>query len=310
MKQIKQRVKDKSLYDTIKQKLVSYEGRNLPGISAQANLDCFTWQIVDSIKRIKYVEVIRDREVSETCSDPQSTAFDPIKAASYYIKKGNIDEAFWLVFLATHFGKNKKSKWGLVKAVYSGLGDEILWDWNTVSQDPEGFREWLRINNADVKARGKVGNHRKYTSLSAINNNGTGAAVVSYVDWICQQENHEAFFNNILINETNPKVGFKKIYKSMDYVRSFGRMGKFDYLTMVGKLGLLNIQPDSVYMQGATGPFEGATKLFGGNPSRRELNRWLEDLENHLNLNFGMQVLEDAICNWNKNPGRYIYFGG
>ena len=79
---------------------------------------------------------------------------------------------------------------------------------------------------------------------------------------------------------------------------------------MVGKLKLIDIEPDSVYMEGATGPYDGGKLLFGGNPSRNQLDSWLAELESHLEINFGMQVLEDAICNWNKSPGIYKYFGG
>jgi len=50
----------------------------------------------------------------------------------------------------------------------------------------------------------------------------------------------------------------------MNDVERFGRTAKFDYLTMVGKLGLAAIEPGSTYMQGATGPLKGARLLFGG----------------------------------------------
>ena len=67
---------------------------------------------------------------------------------------------------------------------------------------------------------------------------------------------------------------------------------------MVGKLGLAPIEPGSTYMEGATGPRKGALLLFGGNTraklSQSELEAWLVQLEGHLDLYFGMQVLEDA----------------
>ncbi|QOG03479.1 hypothetical protein [Flavobacterium sp. MDT1-60] len=305
------RKKDIAEYNSIKQKLQNYTIKTLPGIVSAVNLDCFTWQMVDSVKRVKYVTTIRDKNISQICTNPNNNAFDPIKAASYYKSIGNIDEAFWLVFLAIHFGKNKKTKWALVRAVYSGLSNSVKWNWQTVKNNPKAFQQWLHINKDSLKKAGSVGNHRKYISLNALGNSGTGAAVLSYVDWVTSQGGtHQVFFQNLFGAETNAKKKFNIAYKSMSQVRSFGRMGKFDYLTMIGKLQLVDIVPDSVYMVGATGPYSGAKFLFGGNPSRIELNNFLSDLEIHLGLDFGMQVLEDAICNWNKNRSKYVYFGG
>jgi hypothetical protein len=100
----------------------------------------------------------------------------------------------------------------------------------------------------------------------------------------------------------------------MNAVIRFGRTAKFDYLTMVGKLQLAAIEPGSTYMGGATGPLRGAKLLFGGNISanisKKTLEEWLIELESHLGLFFGMQILEDALCNWQKSPDRYVYFGG
>jgi hypothetical protein len=81
---------------------------------------------------------------------------------------------------------------------------------------------------------------------------------------------------------------------------------------MIGKLGLAEIVPGSTYMQGATGPVDGARLLFGGSKkadiSRKSLNQRLVDLDSHLNV--GMQVLEDALCNWQKSPSQFKRFRG
>jgi hypothetical protein len=112
----------------------------------------------------------------------------------------------------------------------------------------------------------------------------------------------------------DPRKTFALLYQSMT-VASFGRTAKFDYLTMIGKLGLGPIQPGSTYMQGATGPQRGARLLFGGTPSARlssaDLDTWLLDLNARLQLGpHGMQVLEDALCNWQKQPRRFVPFRG
>ena len=40
----------------------------------------------------------------------------------------------------------------------------------------------------------------------------------------------------------------------MDTVQRFGRLGKFDFLTMLGKLGIAPIEPGITFLKGATGP--------------------------------------------------------
>ncbi len=79
----------------------------IPGIDNEASRECFINQTIDSIRRIKYVKLIRDKISTDHCTDATHPAFDPIKAAAWHKRNGNIDEAFWLVFLSTHFGKNK-----------------------------------------------------------------------------------------------------------------------------------------------------------------------------------------------------------
>ncbi|MET3025337.1 hypothetical protein ABXT06_01545 [Flavobacterium sp. UW10123] len=304
---------DLVLYNDVHAKLQTFkqQTRSLPGIGIVQRESCFIRQIIDSVRRVNYVKLIAERTNNPIVADPSNIAFDPLKAAAWYNKQGNINEAFWLVFLATHFSRHHRTKWNLVKDVYSGLTNDVVWNWEAVSGDVNGFKNWLNDNVLALKARGKVGNHRKYQSLGAYNPTGTGAAVSSYIDWIGVDNNHQSLIDRAFLAAGNdPKLLFKHLYISMNAVMSFGRMAKFDYLTMVGKLGLLDIEPDSTYMDGATGPFTGGRLLFGGNPNRRLLDSYFSELDECLQLPFGMQVIEDAVCNWQKSPNIYEYFGG
>jgi len=299
------------LYNDIDQKLQTYNTRPLVGIVNLQARDCLVRQIVDSIRRIEYVRVIRNKNLSQSSRDPNINGFNPLKAAAWNWQQGNMDEVFWLVFLLTHFGKNLRTKWNLVKDVYGKLGSTPYWDWNTISQNPTAFRLWLDANQTAIKANGKVGNHRKYQSLDAYSRNGTGAAIESYIDWIGPNRSHQDLINNAIAQVgRDPRDLFSHLYISMNAVISFGRTARFDYLTMIGKIGLANIEPDSTYMQGATGPYTGANILFGSNVNRATINDRISDLESHLGLYFGMQVLEDSICNWQKSTRNYKYFGG
>jgi len=169
--------------------------------------------------------------------------------------------------------------------------------------------QWIDTNSRQLNAVGKFGNHRKYESLKY---SITGQAINSYINWV--GAGHLLKFAQVESANATPRTRFQAFYASLSNVYRFGRTGKFDYITMMGKLGIIDVEPDSVYMIGATGPFDGARLLFtndmDANLNRAQLNRMLGQLETHLGIRYGMQVLEDAICNWQKSPTQYIHFRG
>lgn len=287
--------------------------RPLPGIQNPAPRTAFIEQVLESIHRIQYFPAIRARAISPLRIDPSNDLFDPLKGALLMHQQGKVDEAFWLAFLAVHFGKHLNAGWLTTRQVYGQLGNGNLWDWNTTSQNPVGFRNWLSANHQNIVRR--VGNHRKYLSLNANSPTGTGAAIESYVNWVGPARSHHALIQDAHVNVgQNPRATFEYLYNSMDAVASYGRLGKFDFLTMVAKLGLAPIEPGSTYMHGATGPVPGAKLLFGGsttaNLNLTDLDEWLIDLEAYLNQPLGMQVLEDSLCNWQKSPNQFVAFRG
>ncbi len=285
--------------------------QSLPGIRENGNRLAFVEQLLESIRRIKYVAVIQTREISAACADPRNDCFDPLKAAILHRHDGNTDEAFWLVFLFVHFGKHLHGGWRYIRELYGKLGEGGRWDWASTSTDVEGFRSWLDTHKADFRRQGVpggFGNHRKYESLDARSENGTGAVVESYVQWVSPPRNHEALIADALAEaENDPHGAFDWLYQSMDTLRRFGRTARFDYLTMIGNLGLANIEPGSAYLSGSTGPLRGAQLLFGTG-SRAALEQLTAQLGNRLGV--GMQVMEDALCNWQKSPGVFKPFRG
>ncbi len=286
--------------------------RPMPGIHDPARFGAFLEQIVESIRRVKFVAVVRTRMLSPLRCDPSNELFDPLKAAIIHQCRGDVEEAFWLVFLFVHFGKHARGGWRYAREVYGRLGQRGRWDWVSTSSDPAGFRQWLDTHQNQLKRHGVpggFGNHRKYESLDAYSANGTGAVVASYVAWVNPPRTHQE-----LIQQACQQAGedrrksFEVLYQSMKVVTRFGRMARFDYLTMLGKLGLAPIEPGSTYLQGSTGPLDGARLLFGRDAPTKELDAWLVELDCRLGV--GMQVLEDALCNWQKSPDRFQPFRG
>ena len=286
--------------------------RPLPGISTTACRMTFIEQIIESVRRIKYVSVIRDRPISFRRADPNDPLFDPLKAAILFHEGEDLDEAFWMVFFFVHFGKHRTRGWRFASRVYSALGSTDRWDWITTSSDPKAFSSWLNDNIDNIKVRdepGGFGNHRKYVSLSADSRNGTGQAFETYVQWVGPTRGHQGLMDQAIQEASgDARKAFDILYRSMGDVASFGRLGRFDYLAMVGKLGLAPIEPGCPYLQNASGPLRGARTLFDASVGPAVLDQWAGGLATHLNI--GMQAMEDALCNWQKSPHRVIRFRG
>lgn len=291
----------------------------LIGLKEPDNYTTLSKQIADSIRRIIYIQEIGKKEISANRKNPYSNMFDPLRAAWLHIRDNNKNEAYWLIFLATHFGKHKKEGWKLCANIYGGLGTDV-WTWERVSHNPKDFSLWFMAASVEIKrieSGRKFGNHRKYESLSYNSSRPLQTVIETYVDWVGVSKDHETKFLELLSsnNTKNSYELFDAAYHSMRGVLSFGRTAKFDYLTMLKKFSLQDIEPQNLYLSGATGPKTGASLLFFGkkdsNCSIEELNRKLNLLAKYLPIDIlSSQVLEDALCNWQKSPSTYQYFGG
>ena len=145
--------------------------QHLPGIQDLWRRDAFVEQVIESLRRVRYVAAIRERGVSARRTDPNDASFDPLKASIFFHDQGSIEEAFWMVFFFVHFGKHKKGGWRFAREIYGRLGDRGTWDWATTSVDPEGFREWLGANEPQVRrpgVPGGFGNHRQVRELECL----------------------------------------------------------------------------------------------------------------------------------------------
>jgi hypothetical protein len=200
---------------------------------------------------------------------------------------------------------HRGSQWKYIQSVYGRLGSGT-WSWEALIQDVNGFRNWFEQNMPSLASLpGPVGfgNHRKYESLAS-----TPAVVESYISWVQPPRTHlEVVQSALALAQGNPREAFDILFKNMKVLR-FGRTARFDYLAMLGKLELAAIEPGFAYLQASTGPLSGARKFFDSNESAQVLEGYLVQLDQHLSL--GMQVIEDALCNWQKSPEQFISFRG
>jgi hypothetical protein len=289
----------------------------LPGLANPGSLDTMVAQFIDSLRRVEFANYLRDARHDPARMDPASDMFDPLRAAVLRSRQGENDEAWWLVFLGTHFGKHTMDGWRLVRDVYGRLGQGGLWDWSTISCDLPRFHAWLVSNETTLRGGDGVSrrfsNHRKYESLRTSSKNGTSHIIASYVAWVAPPRTHADIVRELhRIVGQDPQAVFAALYASMDAVRRFGRLGRFDFLAMLGKLGIAPVDPGSTFLKGATGPLAGARLLFGGTCKTKlsipELEARIADFGQKVGL--GPQVLEDALCNWQKSPTVYVQFRG
>jgi len=307
---------DQLLYDQLENALTKFiaEQHELPGINGLHARDTLLRQFVDSVHRVKYPVLIRTRNLSQHRKDPSNEMFDPLKAALLHFREENSDEAYWLVFLFAHFGRHRKTGYLYARCVYGRFGQGGLWDWKSTSSNPAEFRKWLHDNQERLDALPPgFGNHRKYESLEAYSDKGTGATVETYVAWVEPPRSHQQISDEAIARAGGDvRKAFDILYKSMKKVRRFGRLARFDFLAMIGKLGFAAIEPGSAYMGSATGPVDGARLLFAGSSDAKISSRELDELLIRLDLylNVGTQAIEDAVCNWQKSPAVFKSFRG
>jgi hypothetical protein len=282
--------------------------RPLPGVAAPEALETLALQFVASLRRESYYDLVQKKPISARRANPNDPQFDAERAVAYHMQQGNVDEAAWLVFLMTHFGRPEDTGWRRLQDVYGKLGAGI-WDWKTVRANPAAFTSWLAANRRRVG--GKFGNHRKYETLRNDSKRGTGKVVESYVAWVGTNGHSRLLADVVRRTGNDPHTIFDALYDTLT-VKSFGRLAKFDYLSLIGRYSIAPIDAGSAYLSGATGPVKGARLLFDGRPDGPSSLDMLQSMLDALDadLEVTMKVIEDALCNWQKSPTCFVHFKG
>ncbi len=302
----------KDRIDEFVEKIAQIEQQEpLPGITTAERRLCWAEQIVSSLRRISYTDALLVRAVDQSRCEPYSGIFDPVRGAIYLNRKGKLDEAVWLTFILTHFGKHIVDDWKFSENVYGSFHEGRVWTFANYSVDATEFEKIL-LENAAALASGRFSNHRKFQSKKP---EAVARTFRTYYQW---QTEFGGFRDRLVATHASvgqePFAAFDALYKSMKDVFGFGggRLGRFDFLTMLGKLQLAPIAPGSVYLDKATGPLAGARLLFFNNRDHGITGKALEARVDALDeiLEVGKQVIEDSLCNWQKSPEAYVYFRG
>lgn len=304
--------------DQLSRSLATYTKnvRPLPGIVDKERADAFIEQLVESTRRTEYVRTMLDRPLSEERRLPNCAGFDPVLGAIVCMRNGDYEEACWLTLLGVQFGRARVGGWELCRAVYGRLGNGPTSSWTRTVGDVSELCNWIEDNAERIRIgppRRRFGNHRKYESLKETDGRGTPRTIRTYVAWVKAIGSHKELIDSAIAGaEDDPYLAFDTLYRSMSAVASFGRLARFDYLSMLGKLRVASIKAGSTYLTSSTGPLKGAQLLFTQKgaevPSTRIMDSRLRDLGEALGVT--MQDLEDAICNWQKSPNSFKAFRG
>jgi hypothetical protein len=302
------RPRDRDEATRLEDALSDYERESgaLPGLATADTRIALIEQMVESQRRIEFIRRLHERDISRARVNPRSELFDPLKGAVVRQKAGDLEDAAWLVFLFVHYGKNRRQPWAYAQMTYAGQSEEAPWDWPHVAADIDGFGRWIHEAAPRIRATGGgFGNHRKYEHLEE-----TGRVVSSYYAWTNGGSQIERLRRGVDGVGGDAKAAFADLYGSLRAVNRFGRMARLDYLSTIGRLGLVDLSPDRAYVEEATGPAKGAALLWRGDAGLTERPRELDSKVSELGLALalGPDVLEDAICNWQKSPGHFRPF--
>jgi len=295
--------------------LDAYETQHgsLAGLTSQRRKDCLIEQLIESERRAEFLVLLQSRQSTPNQLDPTTIYFDPLRAAVEASRHSDVDEALWLVLLATLCAKTPRSGFGRARTIYEGKPGGP-WTWNKVSSNIRAFQGWLDHNESRIRAiPGGCGNHRKYEGVGGTTRIGAGATVESFVEWVLPIGGPAAYFADAYQRSGNDAGAcFEILFQEMDCVTRFGRTGKFDFLSTLGLLGIAQITPPRAYLRNATGPKDGANLLFYNSTNTTTSPERLETRLGVLNhyLGVGMKVLEDALCNWQKSPASFVPFRG
>jgi hypothetical protein len=266
----------------------------LPGIADDCALIAFAEQLAAtqvSLDQFRaWVEATAGDDGMSSPADPEWSAYRAILALRY---QGDLEEANWLAFLSIHIGPGPDD-WNSVRTVYAGMGDGFL-TWRRVTDDPGALGGW-HARHRDQLARLRFSNHRKFESWKTFED-----VVRSYVGGVRQEtggSQQDLFDGGTLSAADN----FERLRSQLTFIYRFGRLAVYDFLCLLGELGLYALAPGHVYLEGATGPLNGARQLFG---KSKESASILDERAVQLAKTIGVSVatMEDALCNWQKTHG-------
>lgn len=209
---------------------------------------------------------------------------------------GDLNEAIWRAFLAVHFGRQSaknEAQEASAGRFLCGFGNAPMWTWERTAKDLDELLIWLHAHEHELQTL-MYGSHRKYESKQP---DALYEVISSCIEWVNAQGGTP--FAAMTLPHINPEDYFHVLYKAFKPIAHFGgRLGRFDLASLLGELHLLDVVPDSTYLEGASGPLDGAKLLLGRDLSAARLTTIADDLAKRLAIPY--DYMETALCDWPK----------
>lgn len=263
-------------------------------------LNILAKQTFDSIRRIQIYETYRIKAQEAVKSKKNfiytSNPFVLAQRSDIYSQN-----KIWIIYLATYFGKSNTSKWELFnRATFQK--DQSIIKFDQINTDLDDYFNYL--SSFDFFQDCTYSNHRKYTAKKLVGSKGLFKSM-------------EYFTNNIELYSSEDEMEFNEMYLLSQKIPNFGRLGGFDFTCSLAKCKFNIREPKSMYADHSTGPLQALElllKLTNNNTSKASQKQLSSDLTdwflNNSKIFMTGQVLEDAICNWQKNIVKYIRYTG
>jgi hypothetical protein len=257
-------------------------------------------QTFDSIRRIQIYKVYKIKAQQAVKDDkPFMYTSNPFVLAQRMDL--NLQNRVWVLYLATYFGKSNKSKWSLFnRAVFRK--DQAIIKFDEVNEDLDNYFKYL--SSFDFFLDCDYSNHRKFTAKKLLGEKGLFRSI-------------EYFTKNIELYSSENEMEFHEMYLLAKKIPGFGRLASFDFTSSLVKCGFNVKEPKSMYADHSTGPLAGLKlllRLTDNNFSYVSQKKLSSELMDWFSINSNIfmtgQVLEDAICNWQKDTRKYVRYTG
>jgi hypothetical protein len=243
---------------------------------------------------------------------------------------GDLDEAVWRCFLATHFGEYQVCDGEAIHSAVKLLcafGNKPYWIWQRLHANPSVFRTWL-VDHADDLKSLSFGNHRKFESKKSDNIWKVVASFLSMADmhggplgrwdagtlgrwdagtlgrWdagtLGRWDAGTLGLISTDLPDENVHEAFDVLFHRLKELSHFSVLGSFDFVLLLNDMKLVTAEPVSCYLKGrkrSRGPLLGAISLWGNLPVG-DLDNLTTDLAEALDIS--PAALESALCDWQK----------
>lgn len=272
---------------------------------SQRQMTALANYLVASERQANYLSALAKRTSltpnywSANRANPHSPCFDPIKAILYW-REIDTTEAIWLAFLLIHVGDTPQSQWRYLTMLYGnhhsnhdGNQSNTSLTWAAVKESPMLIEVWINHCQAQPGSF-KFGKHRKYESIKQLYQ-----VIDSFRHWLTDIGGIDGLMPLSTDTSLTPEQRFAQLYDNLRIYR-FGRLAKFELLSLLGYLQVLDIQADHCYLTDATGPKRGAKLLYGNHRPDTELEALAIQTADALGLDYA--VFEAALCHWQASP--------